>query len=148
MQKKLSPQARKKLKKNYRLLGKRGDELSDKEYTLVQELIGYHSKLAQCYFVDWYDLNLDVKQASYMLQEWYKQSHAIQHKAVESYLQTLKNWEKEIMNYHRLRFTNAVVEGRHNKIKALQRRHYLTRNPNVFKQRILTDCNENYMSQP
>ncbi|TYR80508.1 transposase [Priestia megaterium] len=48
----------------------------------------------------------------------------------------MKNWQEEICNYHSLRFTNAVVEGKNNKIKALQRRHYFTRNPNCYKQRI------------
>ncbi|AXF55170.1 hypothetical protein DT065_03485 [Salicibibacter kimchii] len=71
----------------------------------------------------------------------------MQHQAVKECLKTLKNWELEIVNYHRSRYTNAVVEGRHNKIKALQRRHYFTRNPNVYHQRILVECNEDYMDQ-
>lgn len=55
----------------------------------------------------------------------------------------MKNWRQEmICNYHRLRFTNAAVEGRNNKIKAIQRRHYFTRNSQGYKQRILVECNE------
>ncbi|WP_246516461.1 ISL3 family transposase [Salicibibacter cibarius] len=152
VQKGLPPHARKKLKRNHRLLAKRGDELSDKELATVQTIIHYHPTLAQAYewkeaFIEWYDLSTNAKQAAITLQKWYKQGHAIQHQASEECLKTLKNWEKEIVNYHRLRYTNAVVEGRHNKIKALQRRHYFTRNPNVYHQRILVECNEDYMNQ-
>nr|WP_255259868.1 transposase [Lentibacillus sp. CBA3610] len=59
----------------------------------------------------------------------------------------MQNWETEIINYHRLRFINAVVKGRHNKIKALQRRHCFTRNRNVYKDRILVECNLAYMQE-
>ncbi|MFC3787277.1 hypothetical protein ACFOQM_00520 [Paenibacillus sp. GCM10012307] len=37
------------------------------------------------------------------------------------------------MNYHRCRGINATVEGRHNRIKAYQRRHYFTRNRSATK---------------
>ncbi|WP_156418776.1 transposase [Lentibacillus amyloliquefaciens] len=30
-------------------------------------------------------------------------------------MKTIQNWETEVLNYHRLRFTNAVIEGHHNK---------------------------------
>ncbi|WP_444543272.1 transposase [Lentibacillus kapialis] len=79
------------------------------------------------------------------MDQWYKQGHQFHHAAVESCIKTIQNWETEIINYHRLRFTNAVVEGRHNKIKALQRRHYFTRNRNLYKDRILVECNLAYM---
>ncbi|UOF92887.1 transposase [Fodinisporobacter ferrooxydans] len=54
----------------------------------------------------------------------------------------MENWKEEIVSYHLLRFTNAAVEGRNNKIKALQRRHYFTRNTVCYKQRILLECNK------
>ncbi|WP_157796224.1 transposase [Bacillus xiapuensis] len=44
------------------------------------------------------------------------------------------NWPGEICNYHRIRFTNATVKRKNNKIKTLQRRHYFTRNPKHYKQ--------------
>ncbi|RSL29725.1 hypothetical protein D7Z54_29810 [Salibacterium salarium] len=55
----------------------------------------------------------------------------------EDLLKTMQTWQEEICNYHRLRYTNAAVEGKNNKIKALQRRHYFTRNSEGYKQRIL-----------
>ncbi|PJH69342.1 hypothetical protein CVR96_26820, partial [Salmonella enterica subsp. enterica serovar Typhimurium] len=96
-------------------------------------------------FIDWYDLSADAEQAKVTLDRWYQQGHRIRHEAVESCIKTIQNWETEILNYHRLRFTNAVVEGRHNKIKALQRRHFFTRNRTVYENRILVECNLAYM---
>ena len=40
------------------------------------------------------------------------------------------------------RFTNASVEGRNNKIKAIQRRHYFTRNRKYYEARIFLECNK------
>nr|WP_237691010.1 transposase [Paenibacillus caui] len=45
----------------------------------------------------------------------------------------MRNWKEEIVNYHQCRWTNATVEGRHNRIKAFQRRHYFTRNRTRYK---------------
>ena len=51
------------------------------------------------------------------------------------------NWRNEIYNYHQLRFTNVAVKGENNLIKALQRRHFFTRNPEHYKEWILLECN-------
>ena len=47
----------------------------------------------------------------------------------------------EITNYHQCRFTNAAVEGKNNKIKALQRRSYFLRNRTSYEYRIYLECN-------
>ncbi|NRF95761.1 transposase, partial [Paenibacillus frigoriresistens] len=52
---------------------------------------------------------------------------------------------EEIVNYHQCRWTNATVEGRHNRIKAFQRRHYFTRNRSRYKVGILIECNRHRM---
>lgn len=150
VQQKLSTQARKQLKRHHQLLETRYDALSKEDQTTVQTLLNYDNQLKAIYewkeaFIDWYDLSLNAQQAKQMLEQWYRQGHRIQHKAVESCLQTIKNWETEVINYHRMRFTNAVVEGRHNKIKAIQRRHFFTRNRDVYENRILVECNWAYM---
>ncbi|WP_083461448.1 transposase [Cellulosilyticum ruminicola] len=56
-------------------------------------------------------------------------------------LKTFKNWKVEIANYHQYRFTNAVVEGKNNEIKALQRRSYFLRNRQSYEYRIYLECN-------
>ncbi|GIO19562.1 hypothetical protein J18TS1_26620 [Oceanobacillus oncorhynchi subsp. incaldanensis] len=118
--------------------------------TTIQTLLNYDSQLKAVYewkeaFIDWYDLSIDAEQAKQTLEQWYRQGDNIQHKTVKSCLRTIKNWETEVINYHRMRFTNAVVEGRHNKIKAIQRRHFFTRNRDVYEKRILVECNWAYM---
>lgn len=51
---------------------------------------------------------------------------------------TLKRWRKEVLNYWRFPITNALVEGKHNRIKTLKRRAYGYRNDRSFLLRILS----------
>ena len=50
---------------------------------------------------------------------------------------TLRRWQPEVLNYWRYPITNAVVEGKHNRVKALKRRAYGYRNSRTFQLRIL-----------
>ena len=51
---------------------------------------------------------------------------------------TLRKWQKEVLNYWRYPITNALVEGKHNRIKTLKRRAYGYRNDRSFLLRILS----------
>jgi transposase len=51
---------------------------------------------------------------------------------------TLKKWRKEVLNYWRYPITNALVEGKHNRVKTLKRRGYGYRNDRSFMLRILS----------
>ncbi len=50
---------------------------------------------------------------------------------------TLRKWREEILNYWQHPITNAVVEGKHNRVKVLKRRAYGYRNERTFLLRIL-----------
>lgn len=50
---------------------------------------------------------------------------------------SLRRWQTEVLNYWRYPITNAVVEGKHNRVKVLKRRAYGYRNDHVFQLRIL-----------
>lgn len=50
---------------------------------------------------------------------------------------TLRKWRTEILNYWQHPITNAVVEGKHNRVKVLKRRAYGYRNERTFLLRIL-----------
>jgi transposase len=50
---------------------------------------------------------------------------------------TLHRWRAEVLNYWRYPITNAVVEGKHNRVKVLKRRAYGYRNERTFLLRIL-----------
>jgi len=51
---------------------------------------------------------------------------------------TLQKWQREVLNYWRYPITNALVEGKHNRIKTLKRRAYGYRNDRSFLLRILS----------
>lgn len=50
---------------------------------------------------------------------------------------TLHKWREEVLNYWRYPLTNAMVEGKHNRVKVLKRRAYGYRNDRTFSLRIL-----------
>jgi transposase len=50
---------------------------------------------------------------------------------------SLRKWQKEVLNYWRYPITNAMVEGKHNRVKVLKRRAYGYRNDRTFSLRIL-----------
>jgi transposase len=50
---------------------------------------------------------------------------------------TFHHWRTEILNYWQHRITNALVEGKHNRVKVLKRRAYGYRNDRTFQLRIL-----------
>ncbi len=50
---------------------------------------------------------------------------------------TLRLWRREVLNYWRYPITNAVVEGKHNRVKVVKRRAYGYRNNRTFQYRIL-----------
>lgn len=51
---------------------------------------------------------------------------------------TLHKWRTEVLNYWRYPITNALVEGKHNRIKVMKRRAYGYRNDRTFLLRILS----------
>jgi len=50
---------------------------------------------------------------------------------------TVQRWRDEILNHWPFRLTNAVVEGKHNRVKTMKRRAYGYRNRKVFLLRFL-----------
>jgi len=50
---------------------------------------------------------------------------------------TLTRWRREVLNHWRFPITNALVEGKHNRVKVLKRRAFGYRNQQTFQYRIL-----------
>jgi transposase len=150
VQNSLAPRAKALLKSHHRLLNPPKDTLSEKSQKQLEELLCY-SPVLRCVwewkeaFTTWYDYSPSNAVAELGFQRWCAQGEAIDHVAVQSALKTMRNWKVEIVNYHRCRWTNATVEGRHNRIKAFQRRHYFTRNRSRYKDGILIECNRHRM---
>jgi transposase len=150
VQKELPSRAKKELKKHFRILGKRNDQLTRKEQTILHRLLSYNPLLQQIYdwkeaFIEWYDCSATYDLAKKGFVRWLNAGNSIDHPAVQACLSTMRNWQEEICNYHQLRFTNAAVEGKNNLIKSLQRRHFFTRNPQHYKDTILIECNAEWI---
>ena len=146
----LSPSAKADVKQHSQLLGKGHEQLSNKERVNLKRQLGYAQLLRRVYewkeaFITWYDCSSSYANAQKGYERWLAQGEAIEHTIVDKCLKTMRNWQEGICNYHQLRFTNAAVEGKNNKIKALQRRHYFTRNTERYKQHILLECNEEWV---
>jgi transposase len=144
----LAPRAKALLKANCRLLNPQAESLSMESTKRLHELLSYSSLLRSAWewkesFTEWYDFSPDVAVATIGFKRWCEQGEQVAHEAVKSALKTMRNWQNEIINYHRCRWTNATVEGRHNRIKAFQRRHYFTRNRDRYKAGIIVECNRN-----
>jgi len=142
----LSPRAKAILKSHHRLLNPPVDRLSEKSKAQLEILLAFSPLLRSVWewkeaFSQWYDCSPNVCIAQLGFTRWLEQGKKIDHTAVRSTLKTLCNWQDEIVNYHRCRWTNATVKGRHNHIKAYQRRHYFTRNQECYKAGILIECN-------
>lgn len=146
IQQTLSPRAKAHLKANHRLLNPPAETLDAESRTRLKVLLGYSSLLRTVWewkeaFTVWYDCSPDFAVAKIGFERWCEQGEMIDHPAVCATLKTMRNWQEEIVNYHQCRWTNATVEGRHNRIKAFQRRHYFTRNRSRYKAGILIECN-------
>jgi len=142
----LSPRAKAHLKASHRLLNPPAESLSEESRKRLETLLNYSSLLRSVWewkeaFTTWYDCSPSFAVAKRGFERWCEQGDQINHAAVRSTLKTMRNWQAEIVNYHQCRWTNAVVEGRHNRIKAFQRRHYFTRNRSHYKAGILIECN-------
>lgn len=142
----LSPRAKGILKSHHRLLNPPADSLPDKGRIQLEQLLAFSSLLREVWewkesFSRWYDYSPNFEVAQLGFARWCQQGEGIEHEAVQNALKTMRNWEEEIVNYHRCRWTNATVEGRHNRIKSYQRRHYFTRNRRCYKAGILIECN-------
>ena len=140
------PQNYRLLKSNKSLLSRRSDTLSQREDVLVQQLLSLNPDLRAAYelkeeLITWYDCSSNIEQARCVYKKWLLKAKRLSISELNQALITFENWEEEITNYHCHRFTNAAVEGRNNKIKAIQRRCYFTRNKRYYLLRIKMECN-------
>jgi len=77
------------------------------------------------------------EEADAALASWIKEAEGSRLPSFRRTAATLKRWQKEVLNYWRYPVTNALVEGKHNRVKVLKRRAYGYRNDRSFMLRIL-----------
>ena len=78
------------------------------------------------------------EEATGALESWIREAEESGLRPFRRTAATLRRWQKELLNYWRYPLTNALVEGKHNRIKVLTRRGYGYRNDKSFLLRILT----------
>jgi len=128
------------------LLSRRSNPLSQREDVLVQQLLSLNPDIRAVYelkeeLITWYDCSSNIEQARCVYKKWLLKAKRLSISELNQALITFENWEEEITNYHCHRFINAAVEGRNNKIKAIQRRCYFTRNKRYYLLRIKMEYN-------
>ena len=138
------------LKQNKQILEKRNDMLNISEQEILNKILCLSKELKEAYWfkerlIEWYDYS-NSSNAYLLLEKWIHEGENLNIPELNEALKTFKNWKVEISNYHKCRFTNAAVEGRNNKIKALQRRCYFLRNRKVYEQRIYLECNSEILT--
>lgn len=77
-------------------------------------------------------------EAAAALERWIGEAQTSGLRPFQRTAATLKKWRRELLNYWRYPITNALVEGKHNRIKTLKRRAYGYRNDRSFLLRILS----------
>ena len=77
------------------------------------------------------------EQARSALETWIRDAQASGLGSFQRTARTLSNWSEEVLNYWHYPLTNAMVEGKHNRVKVLKRRAYGYRNDRTFSLRIL-----------
>ena len=78
------------------------------------------------------------EEAAAALDNWIRDAQASGLRPFKRAGATLQKWRQEILNYWRYPITNALVEGKHNRVKTLKRRAYGYRNDRSFLLRVLS----------
>ncbi len=78
------------------------------------------------------------EEATTALDNWIRDAQASGLRPFQRTGRTIRNWQREVLNYWRYPITNALVEGKHNRIKTLKRRAYGYRNDRSFLLRVLS----------
>ena len=77
------------------------------------------------------------EEAQAALTSWLNEASGSGLKPFQRAATSLSKWRQEVLNYWDYPITNAMVEGKHNRVKVLKRRAYGYRNDRTFSLRIL-----------
>jgi Transposase and inactivated derivatives len=125
-----------------RLLHRGAEKLSQAEHERVAQALSGDPGLARAWALKEglravYKRRLP-EEAAAALDTWIRDAQASGLRPFQRAGATLGKWQKEVLNYWRYPITNALVEGKHNRIKTLKRRAYGYRNDRSFLLRILS----------
>jgi len=124
------------------LLVKNQENLTKEQQKKLTHMLEASSELKSCYelkeaFRDLFNQNLTYQAAEKRLLRWIAKVEATPFKALKSFVNTLRNWWEQILNYFDGRYNNGFAEGVNLKIKMLNRRGYGYRNFSSFRLHVL-----------
>lgn len=136
---------RKKCKRMRHVLYKRSEKLTDKHRWYLNRYLSmsdelktaYKLKEAYCEWFDWAKTTDDVVEVKKRLQDFYRKVEKAQIPAFLKAIQTLKNWQVEILNSFSFKYSNGFLEGINNKTKVMKRNAYSFKRFNHFRAKIL-----------
>jgi len=128
-QKKLDEAAQKAMKGIRWLLVRNRDDLTAEQLQQLDAMLAHAPELLACYllkesFRALFNSNLSIESATAKLDDWISQALATGFAAMNSFVNTLRNWRIAILNYFADRLSNGFAEGVNNKIKLIQRRAF------------------------
>ena len=124
------------------LLVKNRENLSEDQQQRLAQMLEASPELSSCYelkesFRELFNENLTYPAAEERLLSWIAKVEATSFKALKSFVNTLRHWWEQILNYFDGRYNNGFAEGVNLKIKMLNRRGYGYRNFNSFRLHVL-----------
>jgi transposase len=124
------------------LLVKNRENLSEEQEKQLAGMLEASPALKQCYelkevFRDLFNQDLTPRAAEKRLRRWIATVEATSFKASKAFVNTVRNWWQQLLNYFDGRFNNGFAEGVNLKIKMLNRRGYGYRNFNSFRLHVL-----------
>lgn len=136
---------RKKCKRMRHVLYKRSEKLTDKHRWYLNRYLSmsdelktaYELKEAYCEWFNWAKTTEDVVEVKRRLQDFYRKVEKAQIPAFLKAIQTLKNWQVEILNSFSFQYSNGFLEGINNKTKVMKRNAYGFKRFDHFRAKIL-----------
>lgn len=124
------------------LLFKRSDQLTEAEKQTLRQALLASPRLRKAYqlrnaFHAIFDQEISCEQAQQQLQQWIERTHASEEPQWEKFLNTLKRWKEEIVNFVESGISNAVTEGLNNLIRYIKRISFAIPNFEHMRLRVL-----------
>ena len=144
LKKELKEEEYKKLKGVMWILRKKPNDLDEEEKEKLKLLFKYSPSLEIAYslsndITNIFNENISKSEAKKKILRWKRKVKKSDVSCFDSFLNTLTEREKEILNYFSGRHTSGFVEGLNNKVKVIKRRCYGLLNPEHWFQRLSLD---------
>jgi transposase len=133
-----------KLKGAMHILRRHNECLTQDEKTILNNLFSHAPELAQAYklaikLTQLFNTHMSREEALIKIHEWVKEVKQSKLICFNKFIQTLKKYKQQVVNYFIDRNSSGFIEGLNNKVKVLKRRCYGIFNLKHFFQRLHLD---------